>query len=248
MFSLGASGEEIQKAYDRESSYQKPRYPIDEDVVSAMPDSDKFKTYLNQQPHYSNFLLFFQREIEIMGVKATLEKHVFADTKHANHLFSLFFNGEYIWVHKTTHQYWLMSYLGIFHPYLHIGYAFEYNQPALVAEALAMASVHDPSGELMAPIWIESEKQAKPSGKTLRQLMEETRENSILKPAIDGENTIDRSKNVATNAAEEMIKSAAQYTISGDQLEERMYEMIDTCCKKPPTLGSMILAWLTILA
>ena len=53
---------------------------------------------------------------------------------------------------------------GIFHPYLHFGYAFEYNQPALVAEGLAMASVHDPDFEKMGPIYIEAEKLAGGAG------------------------------------------------------------------------------------
>ena len=84
---LGATPEEIQQFYDREASYQKPRYPIDEQVVKAMADKDKFKDYLDQQPHYSNFLLYFQREIEAKGVKETLEEHVFADSEHASRVF-----------------------------------------------------------------------------------------------------------------------------------------------------------------
>jgi Questin oxidase-like len=115
----------------------------------------------------------------------------------------------------------------------------EYNQPALVAEALAMACVHDPDSNKIAPIFTESEKLAggpRQSGKkTLRQIMEEIRESNSLRASIDGENAIDRTKNVADNAGQEMIKYAAQYSISDDQLENRMNEMIDTVCKKLTT-------------
>lgn len=95
IYGLGASPEEIQKAYDREAAYQTPRFPIDENVVEAMKDKGKFKEYLGQHPQYSNFLLFFQREIEAKGVKATLEEHVFADTEHASQLLPRLFTSQY---------------------------------------------------------------------------------------------------------------------------------------------------------
>ena len=88
---LGASPEELQKNYDREAAYQKPRYPIDEDVVKAMAHSDQFAGYLDQLPQYSNFLLFFQREIEAKGVKKTLEEYVFAGTDLSNGVFARLF-------------------------------------------------------------------------------------------------------------------------------------------------------------
>ena len=94
MLDLGATPEELQMAYDRESSYQRRRYPIDEHVVAAMAYRAKFETYLSQQSHYSNFLLFFQRQIEMKGVKATLEEHLFAEDEHANRILALFYGGE----------------------------------------------------------------------------------------------------------------------------------------------------------
>lgn len=83
---LGATPEEIQKLYDREASYQKPRFPIDENIVKAMSDKERLKDYLDIYEQYSNFLLFFQREIEAKGVKKTLEEHLFADSEHAHRI------------------------------------------------------------------------------------------------------------------------------------------------------------------
>lgn len=130
--------------------------------------------------------------------------------------------------------------LGIFHPYLHLGYAFEFNQPALVAEALAMAAVHDPDMEKMGPVFTESERLARESSgvghKSLRELMEDMRADKVLASSIDGDNQIDRSKNVADHATKQMVDYAAQYSLSEDQLEEKMHEMIDTCCMRSPRL------------
>ena len=98
-----------------------------------------------------------------------------------------------------------------------------------------MASVHNPDFEKMAPIFTESEKLAggagKPGEKALRQLMEEMRESGDFWASSDGDNKIDRSKNVADNATPGVVEYAAQYSISDIQLEDRMDEMIDTCCK-----------------
>lgn len=84
----------MEEVYEREASYQKPRYPVDESVVSSLADRDTFRTHLGQQPHYSNYLLFFQREIESKGVKATLEEHIFENDEHSNRLLALIFNGQ----------------------------------------------------------------------------------------------------------------------------------------------------------
>ena len=89
---------------------------------------------------------------------------------------------------------------------------------------------------MLARLLLEAE--AKASGprqrgrKTLRELLQEVRTSDTLRKSIDGADKIDRSMNVAHNAANEMIKYASQYSISGDQLEERLDEMVDTCCKK----------------
>ena len=102
MLDLGATPEELQMAYDRESSYQRPRFPIDEEIVAAMTDKAKFKTYLSQQSQYSNFLLYFQRQIEANGVRNTLEEHLFAEDEHANRILALFYGGKYDDAERST--------------------------------------------------------------------------------------------------------------------------------------------------
>ena len=94
IYALGATPDQIQTVYDREAAYQRPRYAIDEGVVTSLSDVDKFKDHLGQQPHYSNYLRFFQQEIEANGVRKVLEKHVFAGNDHANRLFALLYNGK----------------------------------------------------------------------------------------------------------------------------------------------------------
>ena len=98
-----------------------------------------------------------------------------------------------------------------------------------------MACVHDPDSDKIAPIFLDAEKAAggprQHGNKTLRQIMEEIRTNDILRDCIDGDNKIDRTKNVADNATKEMVKYASQYSIADDQLDAKMDEMLETCCK-----------------
>ena len=88
----------------------------------------------------------------------------------------------------------------------------------------------------MAPIYIGAEELSRKTNshgqKSLREIMEDLRNVNVLQTAIDGDNPVDRSKNVVTNANDIMVQHAAEYSISESGLEARMYEMFDTCCKK----------------
>lgn len=98
-----------------------------------------------------------------------------------------------------------------------------------------MSSVHDPESNRLEPFFLEAEKLAGGPGqtgkKTLAEIMAEIRENKKLVASSDGNNEINRPKNVMVNAPEEAIKYAAQYSLSADQLDERVDEMIDTGSK-----------------
>ncbi|KAF2736550.1 hypothetical protein EJ04DRAFT_562408 [Polyplosphaeria fusca] len=109
IWALGASPLEIQRAYDRNQHYQLPHYHHDPSVALEMKDEDFFKECLGKTKYYSNYLQFFQEEIQQKGVGAVV-----------NEMFS-----------------------GFEHPILQLGFALEFNQPCLVAEALAAACIHD---------------------------------------------------------------------------------------------------------
>lgn len=92
-YALGASPESIQKIYDETSSYQRLLHPTDENVVNAMADKGKFKGYLDDEKQYTNFLTFFQREIEKKGVGEVINEHVFAGDEHADSMLVRVFAG-----------------------------------------------------------------------------------------------------------------------------------------------------------
>jgi hypothetical protein len=119
--------------------------------------------------------------------------------------------------------------VGLLHPLIHLGFGIEFNQPAIVAEALAQAAVHDDS--LGRDFFLPAEKIASgignPGSKSLGQLLEEVCKDETLSRSAKTTDVNKIRDGVLHRAPQEMIKYAAQYTVSEDQLEERLAEMIN---------------------
>ena len=108
MYALGASPGEIRAAYDRNKSYQRPAYPADAGVVKGMHDQAKFRQYFHKEEHYSNYLVFFQEEIDAKGVGDVLNEYVFKGDERGESMLSRLFGGRST-VHCTLVRVSLMS-------------------------------------------------------------------------------------------------------------------------------------------
>ena len=116
--------------------------------------------------------------------------------------------------------------LGFLHPIIHLGFGIEFKQPAIVAEALAQAAVHDG--------WIASflrgaEKAANdignPTTKSLVGLLDDIRADKKLSTAAHWEDGNKIRDGILGRAKDEMLKYASQWSVSADQLEEKTAEM-----------------------
>ncbi|KUL92395.1 hypothetical protein ZTR_02224 [Talaromyces verruculosus] len=209
LFSLGASPDEIQDAYDRGHSYQRTPYPVDDKVVHAIIEKSKFKEYLGKEEHYANFLAFFQQEISTKGVEETLREHVFAEDEHADDLLGRLFSG-------------------LIHPIIQLGFGIEFNQPAIIAEGLAEAAVHE---GWVRPFLQGAEDAAggigsKP-GKTITELLHEmSKDEEILSSVRYSDNSQIRD-GIFKRAPEKMKYYAKQYTVSAETLNEQLVEMVN---------------------
>ncbi|EED17960.1 HypA-like protein, putative [Talaromyces stipitatus ATCC 10500] len=209
LFSLGASPEEIQDAYDRGHSYQRKAYPVDNKVVHAIIEKSTFKDYLGKEEHYSNFLAFFQQEISTKGVAETLQEHIFAEDEHADDLLGRLFSG-------------------LIHPIIHLGFGIEFNQPAIIAEGLAEAAVHE---GWVRPYLQGAEDAAggigsKP-GKTLTELVHELRQDEEILSSVRHDDANQMRDGVLKRTPEKMKHYAKQYTVSPETLKEQLAEMIN---------------------
>jgi hypothetical protein len=176
-----------------------------------MHDPERLKSYLGQEKYYHDFLVYFQQEINENGWQRVLQEHLFAETEHADDML-------------------VRMYAGFLHPIIHLGFGIEFQQPAIIAEALAQAAVHD---NWMAPLFHGCEKAAKEirgkdgSRKTIVQILDECKKDDKLSKSAHFEDGNKIRDGILKRAPEEMIKNAVQYTVKEQELEEKTAEMIN---------------------
>jgi hypothetical protein len=192
-------------------SYQRPPEPLTESIVDDMHKPDRFKSYLGDEKYYHDFLVFFQKEINAKGWENVLNEYLFANDDRANDMLS-------------------RLYAGFLHPIIHLGFGIEFEQPAIMAEALAQAAVHD---NWMKSLFLGCEKAAEAnrgkdkSQKTIVQLLEEAKNDEKLRDAAHWQDGNKIRDGILKRAPKEMITLASQYAIEENELEQKTAEMIN---------------------
>ncbi|KAL6155196.1 hypothetical protein ACJQWK_01262 [Exserohilum turcicum] len=177
-----------------------------------MHDPERFKSYLGKEKYYHDFLVYFQQEIDKKGWQATLHEYVFCQTPRADDMLVRMFSG-------------------VLHPIIHLGFGIEFQQPAIIAEALAQAAVHN---NWITSLFLECEKAArehrgkKASSPSIVEILEQCRNNDTLRNSVKYEDVDKLRHGVLKRAPQEMIRHAAQYTIDEeDDIEKKTAEMIN---------------------
>ena len=93
LYALNASKENLQKAYDANSGYQRNAKPAEESILEELEDPAKFVSYLGREKHYSDFLAFFSAKMEQHGWQDTLQKYMFAGDEQAEAILVRMFAG-----------------------------------------------------------------------------------------------------------------------------------------------------------
>ncbi|KAF2267272.1 hypothetical protein CC78DRAFT_531046 [Lojkania enalia] len=213
LFALNASPTELKKGYKENLSYQRRMEPLEQSVVKDMHELDRYKTYLGNGEYYHEFLAFYQEEIAKKGWQNVLNEYVFKGDERADDMLCRMF-------------------AGFLHPIIHLGFGVEFEQPAIIAEALAQAAVHD---AWMMPLFLGCEKMVKeknpnrtPSTKSVVEILDEIRADKKLSEAPqwgDGNKIRD---GLLKRVPDDMIKYASQYIVADEkELEEKTAEMIN---------------------
>lgn len=227
IYALGASPAEIRAAYDRNKTYQRPTMPVKEDVVQSLYDKAQFKEALGKERNYPNFLEFFQREIQQRGVEGMLKEHVFRGPGDTD---------------ECAESMLVRLFGGLLHPIIHLGFAIEFNQPAIIAEALAQTAIHE---DWIGPRFLHpTEKVAggigKPGKKTMLELLEASRADSKLANSVHWQDGNKLRDGVLKRAPDEMINLAAQFTVSEEQIPEKFAELVDVAGKDLPDPNALM--------
>ncbi|RAL16799.1 questin oxidase family protein [Aspergillus homomorphus CBS 101889] len=126
LWSLGATPAEIQDMWEYNKGYQGPieKQPsTDAGSGLNLKDPAVFAQCLGDDDRYLDFLRFFEEEIHTKGMETVVIEYLFQGDERADDILGRMFTD-------------------LVHPIIHLGCGIEFQQPALVAEALAGACVH----------------------------------------------------------------------------------------------------------
>ncbi|KAH8908431.1 HypA protein [Coniochaeta sp. PMI_546] len=208
LYGTGAGPQHLQKGYDGNAGYQRRTLPVHEPVVTELKSWDHAKNYLGKEKYYPDFLRFFQGEIERTSWQEVMNEYVFKGDEAADALFSRLF-------------------AGFLHPAIQLMYGVEWDQPAMVAMALAQTAVH--SNDL-GPFMLESEKAARSSSAdmpSIASLYEAVKANKKLASAAQMKDANKVRDGVLKRARDEMLQLASRIRVRPEQLEEKTVEMYD---------------------
>ena len=170
--------------------------------------------YLGKGKHYADFLRFFQDELEGKDLRDVLAQYLFRD------------DGD-----PTATDLFARLYAGFLHPMIQLMFGVEWQQPALIAEALAQTAVHE---NKLGDFFAQAEQRAQSHGEygaLLVDLMDEVRtgeQHRKLATSVRWEDPNRIYDGVMKRAPEEAIDFVSRLRVKPDDLAERTAEMVHT--------------------
>ncbi|PNP55101.1 hypothetical protein THARTR1_04790 [Trichoderma harzianum] len=214
LYATGASPSILEQAYAENHSYQIKAMNTHPDVVKELKSGWSADCpYLGKGKHYPDFLNFFQDEIEEKGWEKVLLEYVFRGDERSEAIFGRLF-------------------AGFLHPLIQLMYGIEWHQPAIVAQGLAQAAVHENRvGAFLTKVEQAASSQPQSVQRTpLPELFESVRQYSekLATSAQFG----DSNKvydGVFVRAPDEALEFLKQVRVGEDELDERLAEMVHSC-------------------
>ncbi|PHH79001.1 hypothetical protein CDD80_5854 [Ophiocordyceps camponoti-rufipedis] len=212
LYGTGSTAEGLSKAYDQNKTYQLPaRKPSTSTADSLSNWSANAAPLLGNDAHYADFLLYFQRAIDEKGWQAVVADHLLGDSPACLDMLGRLCAGFY-------------------HPAIQLMYGMEWEQPALVAEGLAQAAVHDARvADLMREVDEAAKTRDEVAVQSLPALLEGIREQQPkLAASARWEDPNRIFDGVLARARPEAVALLAGIRVRPDELEEKTAEMIHT--------------------
>ncbi|KAG6048549.1 hypothetical protein E4U39_007270 [Claviceps sp. Clav50 group G5] len=215
LYGLGAPISALKTAYDANEHYQQKAIPVKHSVVTELQRnwSANAPNYLSVGKHYSDFLAFFQLEIDEKGWEAVLSEFVFQDTSKSRDIYQRLFSG-------------------IAHPLIQLQFGLEWEQPAIIAAALAQAAVHDNSlgnffDEVDAAVEAHDQSGAEVPHRYLSRVCEEiSSSDSPLRNAAEWKDSDSLFEGVLGKTLKEAVQLAASLRVKEQDVDERTAEML----------------------
>lgn len=196
----------IQKHYDRNKTYQREIASLDSVILRDLHDAKNFHSHLGDERYYHDYLEFFRAEIDKNGHAEVINEYCLKGDERADDML-------------------VRLHAGFLHPMIHLGFGVEFKQPAIIAEALAQAAVHD---SWIGPFMLDAEKAAASSGiegKPMVKLVDEVRADKKLSSAARWDDSNKIRDGILVRAPSEMIRIAAKWKVMPDAIIEKTAEM-----------------------
>ncbi|KAL2156766.1 hypothetical protein VTH82DRAFT_1512 [Thermothelomyces myriococcoides] len=208
VLAMGGGPDQLRRAYNDGEVVQRPPPILAAESVDSLADPDVFLSRMVKISEYTNFLVFFEGEIDKKGWPAVVNEYLFTGTSVAEAMFSQLCEG-------------------LYHPLIHLGFGVEFHQPGIVAEGLAEAATQDP-GLALADFYRRSEEFARSgavSPKPLVELYKAVRDNTKIRAAARLEDGPRRSERIIERAVDELVPIACQFQVKSDNLERALAEV-----------------------
>ncbi|ORY71923.1 HypA protein [Pseudomassariella vexata] len=208
LYGTGASAEDLVKGYIENEGYQRPSVKAHGNLVEDLKDWEKAKKHLGKAKYYTDWLHFYQHEIERLGWQKALAEYMFKGDERCEDMMVRMFSG-------------------FLHPLIQLMYGVEWDQPAIVAMALAQACVHEDELRKLLITAEEKAKSAPTPMPTIVSLLNTLAKDDKLRnsPRLDDSNKI--RDGVLARAWEEAIKYCGQVKVLPEELDQRTAEMFN---------------------
>ncbi|PON26592.1 HypA protein [Trichoderma gamsii] len=126
LYGAGATPEELQAAFDRDAELQVDQFQLNDGVLEDLRRdwAANAPKYLGDAKYYTDFLRYFQEQVDARGWKNALVEYLFSGK-------------------ESTHDMYRRSWGSFAHSFIQLMYGIEWDQPAIIAQGLAQSAIHD---------------------------------------------------------------------------------------------------------
>ena len=121
--------------------------------------------------------------------------------------------------------------IGVLHPLIHLGFGTEFQQPAIVAEALGQTAIHSPWLDRFFPAVDEAAKQDQNLSKAFVTILDDIFADKELSTAACWDDKDLTRDGVFARAWSSMIKHASRWRVDSSELEEKNAEIANAAGK-----------------
>ncbi|CEJ82717.1 hypothetical protein VHEMI02766 [[Torrubiella] hemipterigena] len=220
LYGTGCTVQNLQDAYTLNAAYQIKSKESNHDILKELQEDfdTAFINHAGNSGHYSSFLAYFQQQVAAIGVEACISKYLFGSGETAEAMFRRLF-------------------AGVLHPLIQLMFGLEWEQPAIVAEALAQIAIHrEEIGGFFADVEIRAA-QLNASGGTshpVRSVIDILEAAHAEHPALVAAGSPEFMGSlygplVDGSYREELLDLLAAISVDPTCLDERIDEMVHTC-------------------